>query len=781
MSLPQPLAILGAFRQFILCTLPGKLPVSPLTGQVGINAHDTQHHTDAATAYAAAARTGHAVAFVLTAADPMFCLDIDGALQPDNTWSQTALTVLAALPGAAVEVSQSGRGLHVWGVCYPMPEHACKNIALGLELYHDGRFIALGRPDAVGDAVTDCSAVMPGVIAQWFTPSVTAGALPAEWTDVPCAEWRGPADDAELIRRLMASRGNPFGGKATVQDLWTCNTEVLGRAYPSQGVDPFDRSSADAALASHLGFWTGRNCERVARLMRQSALMRDKYDREDYLPRTILRMVGAGGDVYKQAGTAPAEGGAASAGGGPRHIEGSTFASIEDQKRIFAGCVYVRTLNKVLVPGGLLLDAQRFNATSPYSRYTYMLDEGNEKSTRKPFEALTTSQALDWPQADNTCFRPELPVAHITEEGLVNTWWPINTAREPGDVAPFLDHMGRMFPVKRDRDILLNYMAALVQFPGDKFQWWPVVQGCEGNGKSLMLEVLEHCVGQRYCHRPNATEIAGGGGKFTGWLRGKVLVGFEEIRTSHKTEMLEILKPIVTNSRIEIQNKGVDQDTGDNRANGLLFTNYTDAVKFDPNLRRYCPLFCAQQSMVDMERDGMTGQYFPELYQWLRHEGGLAYLNHWLREMVLDAALNPALQNGGKCHRAPSTSSTLVAVAATLGKVEQEILEAVAECKSGFCGGWINSIELDRLLHEKRIDALVPRIKRPDMLKSIGYVHHPELYGGRATSPTSDGRRPVLYVREAHLAGKVQGGAAITRAYESAQMQIVFDRKVQAA
>lgn len=458
----------------------------------------------------------------------------------------------------------------------------------------------------------------------------------------------------------------------------------------------------------------------------------------------------------------------------PRDIAGGTFAAVDDQRKIFAGCVYVVMQHKVLVPGGQLLDAQRFNASAPYNRFTYMMDDGNEKTTRKAFEALTQSQALDWPQARDTCFRPELPPAHITHDGLVNTWWPVETPSEEGDVTPFLQHMERMFPVKRDRDILLHYMAALVRFPGDKFQWWPLIQGAKGNGKSAILAVLEHCVGHKYCHRPNAAEIAGGGGKFTGWLRDKVLVGFEEIRTSHKAEVLEILKPIVTNNRIEIQNKGVDQNTGDNRANGILLTNYTDAVKIDEDERRYCPLFSAQQTYADIVRDGMHNGYMPDLYNWLNVQGGLAFMNHYLRNMPLECELNPALNNGGKCHRAPATSSTVVAKSATLGKVEQEVLEAIAEGRDGFCGGWVSSVALDKLLSEKRMESLVPRIKRPEMMRSLGYVHHPGLTNGRASTPISGGARPVLYVRDGHIASNITGGAAITRAYEAAQLQRVF-------
>ncbi|MDO9009133.1 MAG: phage/plasmid primase, P4 family, partial [Thiobacillus sp.] len=84
--------------------------------------------------------------------------------------------------------------------------------------------------------------------------------------------------------------GAAFEGKASFADLWTANVEALGRTYPAEG-RPYDASSADAALAQCLSFWTGKDCGRIDRLMRQSALNRDKWERADYLPRTILGAV----------------------------------------------------------------------------------------------------------------------------------------------------------------------------------------------------------------------------------------------------------------------------------------------------------------------------------------------------------------------------------------------------------------------------------------------------------------------------------------------------------
>ena len=93
------------------------------------------------------------------------------------------------------------------------------------------------------------------------------------WTEGPVAEYRGPYDDQELIRRACAVRKaeNVFGGKVSFQDLWECNEKVLGKTWPDvAGARPYDASSADSSLAMRLAFWTGNDCERIERLMRIS-------------------------------------------------------------------------------------------------------------------------------------------------------------------------------------------------------------------------------------------------------------------------------------------------------------------------------------------------------------------------------------------------------------------------------------------------------------------------------------------------------------------------------
>jgi len=121
--LPPALAPLGAYKQFIVyrkvqSAKPGKLdklPFNPYTTEYA-NAHDPAGWFDAVTARALADAYGaeYDVGFVLTRNDPFFFIDIDGCLLTDG-WSPLAREMLQRFAGAAVEVSVSGRGLHIIG------------------------------------------------------------------------------------------------------------------------------------------------------------------------------------------------------------------------------------------------------------------------------------------------------------------------------------------------------------------------------------------------------------------------------------------------------------------------------------------------------------------------------------------------------------------------------------------------------------------------------------------------------------------------------------------
>lgn len=780
LALPPALAALGAWRQFIVYvavlsrTRPGKtdkFPVDWRTGRVTVagsgGAHDPAIWLSFDEAAAHAARLGgaHGVGFVLTAADPFWFIDVDACLVA-GAWSAIAQELVARFTGAAWEVSLSGAGLHGIGQGIA-PETRRIKYGDKFDLYTEGRFVALTGTNAVGDAETDHTAALFQLVADYLTPD--AATTPSEWTTVPCEGWRGPQDDVQLIERAMrsASAAAAFGGRASFRDLWEADAAKLALAFPDPQ-RPYDDSRADSALAQHLAFWTGKNCERIRQIMARSQLAREKWNRDDYLPRTILGVVSRQVDVLQDRELAlPSTPQPLSANvPTPVAVSGQTLLFPELQVQLFQGCVYVRNVHRILVPGGDLLRPEQFRAM--YGGYSFVMDPNNERTVRNAFEAFTESQCLRTPRVDEACFRPELPPLAIIEESgrrLVNQWWPIDTPRKEGDPAPFLEHLAKLLPDERDREQLLAYFAALVQYPGVKFQWAPLIQGAEGNGKTVLVEALTYCVGQRYTHLPNTSDLGGNGLKFTGWLQGKLFVCLEEIHTSDKRDVTQALLALITNRRIEVQAKGVDQFTGDNRANVLALTNFKDAVPKDRNGRRWAIYYTAQQTADEIITSGMGGDYFPKLWAWLRADG-FAIVNNYLRNYAIPDALNPA----GGCHRAPRTSSEDEAVGVSLGVIEQEVLEALEQEQPGFAGGWISSTMLDRLLIRQRLDKRMSPRKRHDLIVGMGYVHHPNLPGGRVNAAVQpDGTKPRLYIKKGSLLGNFATVRAVEDAYQRAQ------------
>lgn len=726
-----PLSPLAAFNQFILVKLvqradgkTDKFPFSlaainePEHGVV--NAHDPAHwlSADDALMQLSLMGDGYCLGFVFTANDPFWFLDIDSAWNGSN-WSDLATSLCQRLQGAAVELSQSGTGLHLFGTG-TVPAHGCKNVAQHLELYTEGRFVALTGVHASGLASWDGSAAMPAIVAEYF-PGGTER-IEQEWSNQPIEAYGPERPDAEVLDRAMVSLGAM--GAVRFRSLWTADADELARKYPPNPNRPseiYDASSADGALAMQLAFWTGKNCEQMLRLMWQSGLVRDKWsDHKKYLQRTILRacsrMTGPTYGEGKQQRAEPvpmtSDQFAASAQVGTIRT-GMQLLSVTQQMEHFAGCVYVRALHRVMVPGGDLLRPEQFKAS--YGGYEFAMDAANGRVVRNAWEAFSESQAFHSPKADGLCFRPKEEPGAIIRDGrrtMVNTYWPEETPRRKGDISRFMRHAELLLPNEQDREILLSYMAACVQLKGDKFQWCPLIQGTEGNGKTLFTRCVAAAIGKRYTHWPKAAQLDS---QFNGWLLNKLFIGVEDVYVpAARLELWETLKPMITGGDgLEIQFKGADQISADVCANFMLNSNHKDAIRKHGSDRRLAIFYTVQQSESDVIRDGMGGSYFSELYDWLRAEG-YAYVHEYLatRPITVDVF-----------GRAPKTSSTMEAIDLSMGNTERAILDAIEEGRVGFREGMV-STEAIREMVKQETGRDIGQGEMTRALATIGYVKH---------------------------------------------------------
>ncbi len=673
---------------------------------------------------AEAESTGLGVAWVLNG-DGWFFLDLDKCLV-DGVWSQQARAIWASFSGAWGEVSQSGAGLHILGRCDPSQMADRRNKWDGwLECYTDKRFVAFGGQGwaPIGGQARDVDwtqQLLRLVPEREHLGGLMPGVDP---------EWNGPDDDDALLSIAMrsGSAAAKFGVGITFADLWEVRLDVLHMTYPPfDGGDGFDHSSADMALMSMLAFWTGKDQPRMDRLFRRSGLMRDKYDkREDYRRATIQSAARLCRAVYGGGGKARSaqarEDGAES---------GEVYLTVPEMIEHFKGCVYVRDAHRVLVPDGTMLKPEQFNAV--YGGHIFQMMPDGTKPTKKAFEALTECAAHHFPQAVRPVFRPGESPGIVLPDGGVNIYVKPDIRAVEGDVGPFLDVLRRVLPDDSDRAILTAYMASVVQNPGVKFQWAPVLQGTEGNGKTMIASCVAYAIGQQYVHQPRASQLAG---TYNEYMEGNIFIIVEEIHMGNRREMLDELKPLVTNQWIEMHKKYGDKRMIENVANWFFCTNYRDAVLKSKNDRRYAIFYTAQQSAADLVRDGMDNGYFPQVYDWLR-DCGYSHVAHYLAHYPIPPELDPAKM----CHRAPNTSSTGAAIEASVGGVEAEIMEAVDSQTVGFRGGWISSWHLRRMLRDNGFR--LPYNKIGTILAEMGYIK-----GGRSSRRImrEDATQPILW------------------------------------
>jgi len=705
-----------------------KYPCNP-AGQ-RVNAHDPAQWMSAAQASQhalwdeAQPHKPYGLAFDLTPTDPWFFLDLDHCLV-DGVWTADATAMFTSFNGAWGEVSSSGDGLHIIGKCDPskLQDRKHKWQENTREFYTENRFIAFSKAGWApigGEARPDMD--WTDQLRHIVPERANLGELP----DGVDPAYTGPEDDDALLRMMLATggAGAAFGLKVSPKHLWEADATVLARAYPAyDGQGGFDHSSADASLMAHLAFWTGRDMPRMDRLFRMSALMRDKYaTRAQYRTDTI----GNASRLCKKVYDRPrAKERVAGEGGAPE-----VYLTVPEMIKHFEGCTYIRDIHKIMVPGGMMLKPEQFNAW--YGGHMFQMMPDGTQPSKKAFEALTESRAHHFTAAIRPCFRPDLAEGLLMNDGSINTYYKPDVTMTEGDITPFMDFMAKLIPDEGDRHILLSYMAAVVQHPGVKFQWAPVLQGAEGNGKTMCASVVAYAVGNHYTHMPNSKQL---GEKFNAYLEGKVFIVVEEIDMQGKREMLDILKPLITNTSIEIRGMQQEKRMAENRANWMFCTNFQDAVTKSRNDRRYSIFFTGQQSADDLRRDGMDGDYFPDMWSWL-HGDGYSHVAHYLTHMKIDPALDPS----GACHRAPRTTSTDAAIERSGGVVEAEIMEATQDNTAGFRGGWVSSYCLEGLM--KHLGIRINRNKLADIMVELGYVRW-----GRAPKSIfrEDSKRPTLY------------------------------------
>jgi hypothetical protein len=236
----------------------------------------------------------------------------------------------------------------------------------------------------------------------------------------------------------------------------------------------------------------------------------------------------------------------------------------------------------------------------------------------------------------------------------------------------FMAHVRFTLESEVERELLINWMAYIYQHQGKRVGWAMLLQGAQGSGKSYFGNVFEMLMGTNV----KSLDTQAISGRFTGWATGSLVTVVEEIRIAgtNKYEILDKLKPIISNATIQIEEKGRDHRTVPNFTSYFLLTNHKDAVPLQDGDRRYCALFSRVQSEEQLfsELGGQNAArvYFDTLFDSARANAGS------IARFLLDWKIPSSFDPQG---RAPETAARLEMKALSVSPERDMVDDAIAE------------------------------------------------------------------------------------------------------
>ena len=192
----------------------------------------------------------------------------------------------------------------------------------------------------------------------------------------------------------------------------------------------------------------------------------------------------------------------------------------------------------------------------------------------------------------STAFEPSQPRLFYLDGELVFNVYPIcpvpvadsNFQNHPA-IDTVTGHLKWMFP--DDYEFVLDWLAFNVQNYAQKLRYAVVVVGIQGDGKTTLFDKLPRAVlGHQHVVTVGPQQI---NGNYNEWAVNTGYLCCEEITVNGtmKTQVMEQIKPLVTNDMISVTQRYQDARQVRNTANAVILTNHKNALPIDPNDRRY--------------------------------------------------------------------------------------------------------------------------------------------------------------------------------------------------
>lgn len=147
-----------------------------------------------------------------------------------------------------------------------------------------------------------------------------------------------------------------------------------------------------------------------------------------------------------------------------------------------------------------------------------------------------------------------------------------------------------LFPDPAHREIVWDFMAHCVRYPERKLKYALLIKGQENEGKTLLATLLSKLLGRSNYGIIGSDQLKE---RFNSWSHEKLLCVVEEIKIPGREayEVLNKIKPVITNDEVPIRRMQKDVSTELNFCNLFLTTNFEDCLPLDEQNSRFTVLF----------------------------------------------------------------------------------------------------------------------------------------------------------------------------------------------
>ena len=281
-------------------------------------------------------------------------------------------------------------------------------------------------------------------------------------------------------------------------------------------------------------------------------------------------------------------------------------------------------------------------------------------------------------------------------------------------------------------EIMISWMAHNVQYPGVKIRWAPLIKGIEGDGKSVLGNLMMAAMGMVNVGIVSPSVLGTG---FTKWASGRCVNVLEEIRMvgHNRHDVLNTIKPYITNDQVTIHPKGCDEYVAPNTVNYLAFTNHPDALPLEDTDRRWWIQFTPFFDQEELIKVADT-TYFSRLFDAIRDHAPA------IRKWLLEWKMSPLFNAKGQ---APSSSAKNQMISLNVPGEFRAIKELIERGGHGFNSEILSSRHFTLALSFVE-DIEVPKSSAlPKMLMKLGFsvFENPVKWEGQACTIWLKGSR----------------------------------------